>query len=100
MARRMPISFERWITETTSTAAIPKATERPTNSRINVLEVSAPHRGEKLRVGLDPAVGLDGVGGLDMLGDLLGGVDVLTVISIVVTPPTMPSSECAVRNAT
>ena len=30
MARRMPISCERWMTETTSTLAMPKATDRPT----------------------------------------------------------------------
>ncbi len=38
MARRMPISLERWITETISTAAMPKATDRATNTRISVFE--------------------------------------------------------------
>ena len=33
------MSFERWMTETTSTLAMPKATDRPTNTRISVLEV-------------------------------------------------------------
>ena len=39
MARRMPISFDRWITETTSTLAMPNATDRPTKMRISVFEV-------------------------------------------------------------
>ena len=38
IARRMPISFERWTTDTTSTLAMPAATERPTKRRIIWLE--------------------------------------------------------------
>ena len=34
------MSFERWMTETTSTAAMPKATDSATNMRISVFEVS------------------------------------------------------------
>ncbi len=62
MARRMPMSFDRWMTDTTSTLAMPNATDRPTKRRISVLAMSLrAHRGEELRVGLDPAVGLDPV---------------------------------------
>ena len=34
------MSFDRWMTETTSTLAIPNATDRPTNRRISVLAIS------------------------------------------------------------
>ena len=39
MARRMPISRERCTTETTSTLAMPKPTDKPTKKRIAVLAV-------------------------------------------------------------
>ncbi len=38
MARRMPISLLRWITDTTSTLAMPKATERAMKKRITLLD--------------------------------------------------------------
>ncbi len=34
------MSFDRWITETTSTATMPKATDKATNSRMSVFDVS------------------------------------------------------------
>ncbi len=77
MARRMPMSLDRWITETTSTAAMPKATDSATNRRIRVFDgLLRLHGGEELRVGDDPAVGLDVVGRLDPLRDVFGRIDV------------------------
>ena len=38
MARRMPISLPRWMTDTTSTLAMPKATESATKKRMTLLD--------------------------------------------------------------
>ena len=70
IARRMPISLDFWITDTTSTLAMPSATVRPTKTRISVLvRICAAHRREKLRVGHDPAFHLLVGDGADRLGD-------------------------------
>ena len=56
------------MTETTSTAAMPNATDSATNSRMSVFEVSCAFTAVKNSgVGDDPAVGLDLVGGLNAL---------------------------------
>ena len=44
------MSFERWITETISTAAMPKATDSATNSRISVFDVSCAFTAVKAQV--------------------------------------------------
>ncbi len=38
MARKMPMSFERWNTDTTRTLPMPKATDSATNARIRVFD--------------------------------------------------------------
>ena len=56
IARRMPISLPRWTTETTSTLAMPKATESAMKKRMTLLDTRCEvRRGDELGVGLDPA---------------------------------------------
>ena len=71
------MSFERWMTETTSTLAMPKATDKPDEQADQrVRGLLGVDGGEELSVGLDPAIGLDAGRRLHGLGDRLGRVDV------------------------
>ena len=72
------MSFERWITETIRTAAMPNATDRATNSRISVLEVSCAWTAVKncalVLIQLSASTALDA---WICCASSLGGVDIL-----------------------